>query len=411
MFNQEYGLIFIAGMGQVRKLIFIPLFVAILVCQMAAYALAYRTEHVVVVLIDGVRYTESLGDTTGTYCPRLTALAEYAVVHDSVFNDSVTTTRYGIPATWMGRFHVLQDTVYQGNNVEFSRWPTFWEYARHDLALPQSKAIYVTPDYGSGTWLPSFYPGYGPAYWPRFAQPPTSDNNNQADFDSAVVSLRRDHPAVSYIYLPDTDHAGHSGIWADYIAKIRQADSLTNEIWNTLQSDTVMAGKTTMFVTNDHGRHDDAHGGFQGHGDSCMGCRHVMMFAIGPDFKRDVRLAAPRGSIRDIARTSGELLGFSAPLSAGRVMTELFAPPCDYIPGDVNSNGWVNGIDVTFFVAYLKGIGSPPYDSCDIGQGPFYVSADANGDCSVNGIDVIYMVNYFKGGPEILYCPDYSPGR
>ena len=92
-------------------------------------------------------------------------------------------------------------------------------------------------------------------------------------------------------------------------------------------------------------------------------------------------------------------------------MNELFAPPCDYIPGDVNGNGWVNGIDVTFFVAYLKGIGSPPPDSCDIGQGRFYVAADANGDCSVNGIDVLYMVNYFKGGPEILHCPDYSPGR
>ncbi len=376
----------------------------------ATSAFAYRTEHVVVVLIDGVRYTESLGDPTGTYCPRMAALAEFAAVHDSAFNDSVTVTRFGIPATWMGRFHVLQDTVYQGNNVEFSRWPTFWEYARHDLDLPQNKAIYVTPDYGSGTWLPSFYPGYGPAFWPRFVQPIISGDNNRVDYDSARVVLLRDHPVLSYVYLPDTDHAGHSGVWADYLAEIRQADSLVNELWSIIQDDTIMAGKTTMFVTNDHGRHDDAHGGFQNHGDACMGCRHVMMLTIGPDFKHGVRLSAPRVSIRDITPTAGELLGFATPLSAGRVMTELFTPPCDYIPGDVNSNGSANGIDAVYLVAYLKGIGGPPRDSCDIGQGPFYVAADINGNCSVNGLDVSYMVNYLKGGPGILYCPDYPPG-
>jgi hypothetical protein len=216
---------------------------------------------------------------------------------------------------------------------------------------------------------------------------------------------------VSYVYLPDTDHAGHSGVWADYVAEIRQADSLINELWNIIQNDSIMAGKTTMFVTNDHGRHDDAHGGFQGHGNSCLGCRHVMMFAIGPDFKSGQRLTEPRASIRDITRTAGELLGYDADLSTGRIMTELFAPPCDYIPGDVNGNGRTNGIDVTYFVAYLKGIGNPPPDSCDIGQGPFYVAADANGDCSVNGIDVLYMVTFFKGGPDIRSCLDYSRTR
>jgi hypothetical protein len=379
----------------------------ILIVTSAAYA--YHTEHLVVVLVDGVRYTESLGDPTGTYCPRLTALAEYAAVHDSAFNDSITVTQFGIPATWMGRFHPLQDTTYQGNDIEFCRWPTVWEYARHDLGLPLNKTIYVTPDYGSSTWMPSFYTAYGPSYWPMFVQPTVGDDNNQADFDSSVVTLRRDRPVVCYIYLPDTDHAGHSGVWADYIGKIRQADSLINEIWNVIQSDSIMAGRTTMFVTNDHGRHDDAHGGFQGHGDSCFGCRHVMMFAIGPDFRRGVRLSAPRASIRDITKTAGELLGFDANLSTGRVMTELFAPPCEYIPGDVNGNGAVNGIDVVYYVAYLKGIGSPPPDSCDFGQGPFYVSADANGDCGANGIDVTYMVNFFKGGAEIRYCPDYPP--
>ncbi len=338
------------------------LFAAILTMYIAQAAHAYRTEHVVVVLIDGVRYTESLGDTSGTYCPRMTALATTGAVQDSAFNDSVTVTIFGVPASWTGVFWPIQDTTYLGNDIQFCRYPTSWEYARRDLNLSQNKAVYVTPDYGNSTWMPSFYPGYGPAYWPYFSQPPVSDDNNQADFDSAVVSIRRDHPVLIYVYLPDTDHAGHSGIWADYVAEIRQADSLVNELWNVIEADTIMGGKTTMFVINDHGRHDDAHGGFQGHGNSCLGCRHVMMLAIGPDIASGVRVSSPRASIRDIARTSGELLGFQTPLSPGRVLSELFAPPdtCVYTPGDVNNSGVANGIDITFFVNYLKGAAPPP---------------------------------------------------
>jgi glucose/arabinose dehydrogenase len=57
--------------------------------------------------------------------------------------------------------------------------------------------------------------------------------------------------------------------------------------------------------------------------------------------------------------------------------------------GDANANGDLNGVDVTFLVAYLKGFGPTP--------NPFF-AGDANGDCAVNGIDVVYMVSYFKGG-------------
>jgi hypothetical protein len=381
-----------------------------LVAIMSSISLAYTTEHVVIVLIDGVRYTESLGDTTGQYCPRMTALGNLGVVQDSAFNDSVTVTVFAIPSTWMGRFYPLQDTTYQGNPIQFCRYPSIWEYARHDLGLPVEKTIYVTPDYGSDTWQPSFYPGYGPSYWPDFVQPTVSDDNNQADFDSAIVAIGRQHPVVSYIYLPDSDHAGHSGIWADYIAEIRQADSLIGELWNFIQADTIMSGKTTMFVTNDHGRHDDAHGGFRGHGDSCFGCRHVMMLAIGPDFRHGARLNFPRASIKDITRTTGELLGFNAQHSTGRIMEELFYS-CPYIPGDVNNNGAANGSDVVYFVNYLKG-GFPPPQTCDIGEGSFYVAADINGDCAVNGIDVSFYVNFLKGRAEAIgHCSQYPPGE
>ncbi len=61
----------------------------------------------------------------------------------------------------------------------------------------------------------------------------------------------------------------------------------------------------------------------------------------------------------------------------------------EFLPGDANNSGAVNGVDVVYLVNYLKGGPAPTP----------YLAGDANGSCSVNGIDVVYLVNFFKGGP------------
>jgi len=68
-----------------------------------------------------------------------------------------------------------------------------------------------------------------------------------------------------------------------------------------------------------------------------------------------------------------------------------------YLVGDVNHNGAVNGIDVVYFVSYLKGGTPPPLEI-----NGFYPEADVNGNCQVNGIDVIYFVSYLKGGAALI---------
>jgi hypothetical protein len=211
---------------------------------------------------------------------------------------------------------------------------------------------------------------------------------------------------VIYLYFPDVDHAGHSGVWEDYLAKIREADSLTKALWDTIQTDAVMANKTTMFITNDHGRHTT---NFNGHGDSCFGCRHVMMFAIGPDFLQNAHVNSPRARMTDITKTAGELLGYSSPLSTGRVMTELFhevSPPCDYLIGDLNGDGNVVGADVTYGVRFFKGIGAVPPDSCyvDSLDGYLYAAGDVNGNCEFRGSDITRLVAYFKGTAGLAFC-------
>ncbi|OGC91399.1 MAG: hypothetical protein A2W25_04515 [candidate division Zixibacteria bacterium RBG_16_53_22] len=59
-----------------------------------------------------------------------------------------------------------------------------------------------------------------------------------------------------------------------------------------------------------------------------------------------------------------------------------------YVAGDANGDGAVNGIDVIYLVGYLKGFVPAPEP---------ILRADANGSCSVNGLDVVYLVSYLKG--------------
>lgn len=70
----------------------------------------------------------------------------------------------------------------------------------------------------------------------------------------------------------------------------------------------------------------------------------------------------------------------------------LYFAYLEFVPGDANGNGEVNGVDVAYLVNYLKGFGPPPPEP--------ELQADANGNCQVNGVDVTYLVNYLKGlGP------------
>ena len=84
---------------------------------------------------------------------------------------------------------------------------------------------------------------------------------------------------------------------------------------------------------------------------------------------------------------------------------------CEYVPGNSNGVAPFNGIDVTYSVNYLKGVGPVPPDTCDCrDHGQIHSAADANGDCGFNGIDVTFSINFLKGiGPEPRGCTDCLP--
>ncbi len=303
-------------MQQINKIIFIPWFLLIISCSQA--------QNIIIVIIDGARYSETLGDSTRTYTPRMWELAEQGTYLSHFYNDSLTYTSRAIPAIWCGTWTDVRDTLYNDSYTKYAVKPTIFEYILKQKNLSSNHFFYVIKFLPS-LWLPSFDPDYGPDYWPTYHSIGKTDNDVAYEAEQVMKHFR---PQYLLIYLADVDGAGHSGNWQDYIGAIQIADSLVGNIWERAQDISFYANKTTMFVTNDHGRHDDAHGGFSGHGDSCMGCRHIQLLAIGPNIKQNY-ISDTYRRIPDVTTTIGQMANVDMSKVSGSVMEEIFASTLD----------------------------------------------------------------------------------
>jgi hypothetical protein len=279
---------------------------------------AYETERVVLVIIDGLRYSEGMGDPARTYVPEMDALAQQGTLVETFLNDGYTYTSRAVPAIWCGGWTTMvsfSDPDCGGSSNYYSSMPSLFEYYRKGLARPASDCIYVLKYLCS--WKGSFHPSYGPTYWPTYHAAGSTDDDVWAQ---AQTVLSTQAPHFMLLYLADVDHAGHSGDWIAYTQAIANADDIVGRLWQTIQTNPTYAGKTTMIVTNDHGRHTTD---FTWHGDSCAGCRRIQLLAVGPDIRVGALSTVPR-TIPDIVPTIGELMGFATPLATGSSMDEIF---------------------------------------------------------------------------------------
>jgi hypothetical protein len=296
----------------------------------------YRT---VIVIIDGARYSETFGDPQHTYIPVMANLAQQGSYLTQFYNDSITYTSRAIPALWCGSWTTVQDTFYNGSSTQYTLKATLFEYYRKQKNRPANDCFYVLK-YISGLWLPSFQNNYGPAWWPTFHSQGSTDI--QVAYEAEWV-MNNFHPEFLWIYLADVDGAGHSGIWSNYTAAIQTADSIVGALWNKIQNDPFYRDSTNLFVTNDHGRHDDQNGGFSGHGCVCIGCRHIMFLALGPAIKSNF-ISNQYSRIPDLTVTVSTILGLNPEQATGETISEILLPisipknPTDNIPIYIHLN-------------------------------------------------------------------------
>lgn len=287
---------------------------------------AYETRHVVIVVVDGARYSETFGDTTHAQVPRQALDLAPQGCFATCWNAGVTTTNPGHAAVLSGAYQAIAN-----DGSERPHLPLVFEYYRAATGAPRSQTWFLSGKPKLEVMSNSDHPDYGDSLG---AMVDVTCPTDSAAIARAEAVLLAGHPALVAVNLAQTDQVAHTGNWAGYLAALHRADSLVHDLWLKVQSDTALAGRTTLFVTNDHGRHDDAHGGFQNHGCGCDGCRRLQLLALGPDFRAGhVRQGVAQ--LVDIVPTIGELLGFPTPWTTGHVLADLLdaGEPTGVAPG------------------------------------------------------------------------------
>jgi Metalloenzyme superfamily len=278
---------------------------------------AQRTQHVVIVVLDGVRYTESFGDSTHSNVPLLwNQLRPQGTLYTSFWNDGLTMTNSGHASILSGR----RDTL-KNNGTERPHNPTLFEYYRKQTGAPISQCWVVLGKMKLQMLSFSTHNEYGSPFGASVRTSP-HEYDDLIALKNATSVLSEYHPAITIVNVPAPDEFAHNGFYEEYIGAIQQADSVATAVWEAIQSDSLLRDKTTLIVTNDHGRHTRD---YTDHGDTCEGCRHIMLLIIGPDTPAGVTDSSTHKQV-DIAPTVGKLLGFKTPNAVGEVIESAVSP-------------------------------------------------------------------------------------
>jgi hypothetical protein len=140
-----------------------------------------------------------------------------------------------------------------------------------------------------------------PRYWP--------DNV----YDVITMEAAREHlllhrPRVMFIGLGETDEWGHGRRYDLYLDSAKNSDRYLAELWKTMQTMPQYAEKTTLIVTTDHGR-GSTRIDWTDHGKNVPGAEYIWIAVIGPDTSaRGVRENV-EATQSQIAATIARLLG------------------------------------------------------------------------------------------------------
>jgi hypothetical protein len=123
--------------------------------------------------------------------------------------------------------------------------------------------------------------------------------------------LKAYKPRVLYIAFDETDDFAHEGSYDQYLKSAHAEDGMIRDLWNTLQSMTEYRNKTTLLITCDHGRGDQIKEQWTDHGEKIVDAGQIWIAVLGPDTKAEGLVKTPTPLYqKQIAPTLAALLGF-----------------------------------------------------------------------------------------------------
>lgn len=284
---------------------------------------SFLAENVVILVIDGPRYSETFGDPNQKYIPSFRdSILHQATFFDNFYNMGSTFTNAGHASITTGRYQKVENS-----GLEAPKYPSIFQYYMRDKKrnyndawiitskgkldiLANSKSNGWVDNNLARTWCGPSGEGYGYGY----------DHYTMKIVDSVITNF---HPRLMLVNLLEVDVQGHGKNWEGYLKGIQSTDQQALDLWNIIQSDSIYRNKTALFITNDHGRHCDGHkDGFISHGGGCECCRHISLTALGPDFQKGKRVSS-KYELIDITETTARILGINMPTSNGKFITDL----------------------------------------------------------------------------------------
>ena len=265
-------------------------------------------QNVFIVVIDGVRYSESFG-SEAKYIPHLyNDLSPLGTVFTNfrIADEGITSTNPGQASILTGNWQLIAN-----DGTEHPNKPTVFEYYRKVFDAKETDCFVVAGKKKLEALAYSSFPEYGIEY--KASTKCFDLESNNKVYDSLLVSLDTYHPQLVLVNFPMTDKEAHAGSWDGYIAAIENVDSLIYLLYNKIQNDTFYKNKTTFLITNDHGRHTND---FTNHGCDCDGCEHIMLLAIGNNFDANKVNNNLHYQI-DICKTVGDIMNFKTTFAQG----------------------------------------------------------------------------------------------
>lgn len=124
----------------------------------------------------------------------------------------------------------------------------------------------------------------------------------------ALGHLHERNPRVLYVALGETDDWAHAGRYDLYLDSAWRNDRYIRWLWESVQEMPAYAGKTSFVVTTDHGR-GDGRDGWKSHGAGYPGSDRIWIAVWGPDTPADGIREGVDVTQGQIAATVAKLLG------------------------------------------------------------------------------------------------------
>jgi hypothetical protein len=94
--------------------------------------------------------------------------------------------------------------------------------------------------------------------------------------------MKKNKPKVMYFAFDETDDFAHQGEYGAYLNSANYTDKFFAELWAFLQTDPQYKNKTTIIITSDHGRGDNAED-WKHHGQKIAVADQLWFAFLGPD--------------------------------------------------------------------------------------------------------------------------------